>query len=170
MGAHRSSAPGAPATILLLLALALHVVVARDTPKDNGIVYGQEAIRLLGLADKPMGVQAIGTRTSTRLIQLLTRDKDLGVMTSNRRLVYTCRGLLRGASSRTMQDQQQGAGGNMTMQHQQAPQRAAGRDLLQVPGADMKDPLPALLELSATGVPLLHRWVGEALKRGTTAR
>ena len=140
------------------------------------LVGGHDAIALLGLdaARLPLpGVPAISSEqqqglSPERLKELLLRDPDLRVSTENRRLVFTCGGLVQylpnvsraPSGHRHHHRRLQGAG---------APSRGPGR-LLQQSNPD--DSTPISLTVNEAGLPLLHRcadrWcLGSEVRRST---
>jgi hypothetical protein len=145
---------------LLYMVYCMQIIISAGRVKASNIVYGQEAIKLLGLA----GYQGIGVPGvpsvpsvadiySQKLVQLLNRDSDLGVLVPAKKLVYTCSGLLRKAQNKTTEMHVM-----LGHSHGQA-QSGPKRMLMQLPKSNDEDPDPSYMWTSDTGVPLLHRWV-----------
>jgi hypothetical protein len=88
---------GARALLLAALLLAAAPALEHAAPTPASVAYGEEAIKLLGLdAAGPAGATQSFSEAlpPSRIVDLLRRDREIGVGRGSKKLVYTCACLL----------------------------------------------------------------------------
>jgi hypothetical protein len=114
------------------------------SPAAVGVASGVEAIAYLATRNELAEVAKAYGKTSTQLAELLEQNKDLKLATRTNQLFYTCTGL---AVNETYEKQDAVMAGHHHHHHH--------RKLANV-DTEAADPLPSSLQLTASGVPILH--------------